>query len=64
MFMKKKREFFFFCTETKRKRHERIREIKRTEGRDPKVAVQGRRRCNPSSLISFLFDSNHAQQRK
>jgi hypothetical protein len=40
------------------------REIKRREGRDlPKVVVQGRRRCNPSSLISSLFDSNHTQQR-
>jgi hypothetical protein len=37
----------------------------RREGRDlPKVAVQGRRRCNPSSSISFIFYSNHAQQRK
>jgi len=47
------------------KRHERTREIKRREGRDLlKVVVQRRKRCNPSSLISLLFDSNHAQQRK
>jgi len=42
---------------------EKSREEKRRENL-PKAVVQGRRSCNPSSLISFLFDSNHAQQRK
>jgi hypothetical protein len=77
MFVKKKREFFFFWTETKReraralhgwsdaKRHERTREIMRREGRDlPKVSVQGRRRCNPSSLMQFQLKRTRGRARE
>jgi len=37
----------------------------RREGRDlPKVAVQGRRRCNPSSLIQFQLKRTRGRARE